>query len=79
MQPVIKVVINDFTDIKTPRFNCLYGTLGILDKLHKTDKPFAGSVHEKRHYISYSLTPIKQIHPEPVRGAGKAGKSGKAE
>ncbi|XP_063673827.1 fatty acid hydroxylase domain-containing protein 2-like [Bolinopsis microptera] len=60
-------------------FNCLYGTLGILDKLHKTDKPFAGSVHEKRHYISYSLTPIKQIHPEPVRGGGKAGKSGKAE
>lgn len=44
-------------------FNCLYGTLGILDKLHKTDRPFAGSVNEKRHYVSFSLKPVKEIFP----------------
>ncbi|XP_063681828.1 fatty acid hydroxylase domain-containing protein 2-like [Bolinopsis microptera] len=56
-------------------FNCMFGTLGILDKLHKTDKPFAGSIHEKRHYISYSLTPIKQILPEPVKRVQQCGKA----
>ena len=48
------------------RFNCWFGTIGILDKLHKTDKPFCGSVQEVRHYVSFSLTPVKEIHPDPA-------------
>jgi hypothetical protein len=54
------------------RFNCLYGTLGILDKLHKTDSPFAGSVNEKRHYVSFSLKPVKEIFPAPMKPEKKA-------
>eukprot|EP00116_Pleurobrachia_bachei_P007535 sb/3467797/ len=46
-------------------FNCWFGTVGILDKLHKTDKPFCGSIQEVRHYVSFSLTPVKEIHPDP--------------
>ena len=51
----------------------MYGTLGILDKLHKTDRPFAGSLNEKRHFISYSLTPVSQIYPDSRKA--EAGKS----
>ena len=55
-----------------PRFNCWFGTLGILDRLHNTDKPFIETVHFERHFISTSLTPVNTLVPAP-------NKSGKDE
>lgn len=46
-------------------FNCWFGTLGILDKLHKTDRPFSESIQGTRHYISFSLTPVSKLNPDP--------------
>ena len=71
------------SNLHSPRFNCWFGTLGILDKLHKTDRPFAGSVQAERHYVSFSLKTMKEIHPEPLKpskaSTSAAGKALKAQ
>ncbi|CAI5443593.1 unnamed protein product [Caenorhabditis angaria] len=43
-------------------FNECFG-LGLLDRLHNTDTTFRKSVEGKRSYMSFKLTPIKQLHP----------------
>ena len=70
---VLHIYSNLNLTVPHPSFNCLFGTLGVLDKLHKTDRPFAGSVNEKRHFVSFSLAPVKDIYPEPLKpGHSKA-------
>jgi len=54
-------------DFHHKSFNCWFGTLGILDRLHKTDKPFVDSIHFERHFISTSLTPVNTLIPAPVK------------
>ncbi|CAI5454112.1 unnamed protein product [Caenorhabditis angaria] len=43
-------------------FNECFG-LGLLDWLHNTDTNFKKSIEAKRSYMSFKLTPIKQLHP----------------
>ena len=67
------------SDTFSHRFNCWYGTLGILDKLHKTDRPFTESIQGKRHFISFSLTPVSKLHPDRADGRAKPSCSAKVE
>jgi len=46
------------------KFTNNFGVLGILDNLHGTDRNFRASKAYERHYMSLSLTPLRQLHPD---------------
>ena len=46
------------------RFNSNFGTLGLLDWLHGTDKGFHDTVQSKRHRTLWSLRPISALFPD---------------
>ena len=60
------------------RFTNNFGVLGILDHLHGTDANFRASKQYERHYMSLSLTPLRQLHPDDPKH-GKSCLSNKAE
>ena len=49
------------------RFNQIFGTLGILDRLHGTDELFRQSRGYERHFLLLGLTPAKELIPEPPK------------
>ena len=46
------------------RFVNNFGVLGILDRLHGTDAIFRASKQYQRHYMSLTLTPLRQVIPD---------------
>lgn len=42
-------------------YNCWFGSFGFLDRLHRTDGSFAGSIEEERNYILFNLIPVSKI------------------
>ena len=58
------------------RFVNNFGVLGILDRLHGTDAMFRASKQYQRHYMSLTMTPLRQLIPdEPKITNGKVDKS----
>lgn len=53
-----------FHDYHHKTFNWNYGTLGILDWLHGTDKQFRPSVQRQRHRTFFSTKPIHILYPD---------------
>eukprot|EP00127_Corallochytrium_limacisporum_P000418 Clim_evm113s11 gene=Clim_evmTU113s11 len=61
---------NEFHDYHHLKFNVNFGTSGILDKLHGTDKHWSGSVQEKRHILLTSFNnSVHDIVPDDVAEA----------
>lgn len=57
---------HDFHHLK---FNQNFGTLGVLDRLHGTDKLFRRSKAYERHILVLGLNPVRQLIPDsPVKG-----------
>ncbi|CAH1799365.1 unnamed protein product, partial [Owenia fusiformis] len=54
----------EYHDFHHLKFNTCYGSLGILDKLHGTDKLFQESVAKDRHKMLTSLTPMYEQVPD---------------
>lgn len=54
----------EFHDFHHLTFNSNFGTLGVLDWFHGTDKGFRGTVQRKRHRTLWSLQPISAIFPD---------------
>lgn len=49
----------------------MFGTLGILDRLHGTDSLFRKSKAHERHFLLLGLTPANQVIPDdPKKGDG---------
>ena len=48
----------------TCRFNNMFGVLGILDRVHGTDNLFRQSKSYERHFLSTSLTPVRELIPD---------------
>lgn len=44
-------------------FNNCFGSLGVLDYLHGTDRQFRKSAAFERHFVSFSLVPLTGRHP----------------
>lgn len=55
------------------RFNNNYGVLGVLDRLHGTDRQFRQTDAYRRHLLLLSLAPL--VAAAPPRGKHWAGKS----
>lgn len=55
------------------RFNNNYGVLGVLDRLHGTDRQFRQTDAYRRHLLLLSLAPL--VAADPPRGKHWAGKS----
>jgi sterol desaturase/sphingolipid hydroxylase (fatty acid hydroxylase superfamily) len=51
-------------DLHHKLFSVNYGVMGWLDALHGTDDKFRGTVHQQRHKVYLSLTPIDVQIPE---------------
>lgn len=54
---------NDFSF----RFNCNYGMLGLLDRLHGTDTLFRNSPQGQRHLMLLSFIPAHEQFPNEVK------------
>lgn len=53
------------------RFNQMFGTLGILDRIHGTDALFRKNKAHERHFLLVGLTPANELIPdEPKKGSG---------
>jgi len=68
---------HDFHHLK---FTNNFGVLGILDRLHGTDTIFRASKQYQRHYMSLTMAPLRQVHPDEAKVKngkiqGKAGVS----
>lgn len=48
------------TVLLSSRFANNYGTIGLLDWLHGTDKEFKSSLAYKRHFVVWGLTPASE-------------------
>lgn len=46
------------------KFNQCYGVLGLLDRLHGTDKLFRNSKAYNRHLVMLNFTPIRELYPD---------------
>ena len=49
------------------RFNWNYGVLGVLDRLHGTDRLFRENEAYKRHNVLLGLTPARQLVPDVAK------------
>ena len=49
------------------RFNQMFGTLGILDRLHGTDELFRQTRAYERHFLLLGLLPVKEMVPDPQK------------
>ncbi|XP_054834091.1 fatty acid hydroxylase domain-containing protein 2 [Eublepharis macularius] len=54
----------EFHDFHHLKFNQCYGVLGVLDRLHGTDRVFKQTKAYKRHFILLSFTPTSESIPE---------------
>ncbi|XP_078687056.1 fatty acid hydroxylase domain-containing protein 2-like [Branchiostoma floridae x Branchiostoma belcheri] len=54
----------EFHDFHHAKFNCNYGTTGLLDWLHGTDTAFRQSTAWKRHRILFGITPLSTSIPD---------------
>ena len=48
----------------------MYGSLGVLDRLHGTDEMFRASKAYERHVLLLGLTPVKSLYPDPPKAKG---------
>lgn len=55
---------HDFHHLK---FNQNFGMLGVLDRLHGTDRQFRNSKVYHRHIMLLSLVPLKQLYPDNLK------------
>lgn len=58
-----------FHDYHHLTYNWNFGTLGILDWLHGTDKQFRHTAQRKRHRFLWSTTPIHELYPDRQRAS----------
>ena len=52
------------------RFNQNYGVMGVLDRLHGTDKAFRRSKSHDRHVVLLGLSSARELYPDPPKGKG---------
>ncbi|KAL7028095.1 hypothetical protein ACKWTF_005719 [Chironomus riparius] len=55
---------SEFHDFHHMKFMECYGKLGLLDRIHNTDKLFRKSIYSYRHRILYSLKSAKEMFPD---------------
>ena len=46
--------------------------MGVLDRLHGTDKLFRQSKNYDRHVVLLGLNPVQQLYPDPPKEKGDA-------
>ncbi|KAF5308269.1 hypothetical protein FQR65_LT06262 [Abscondita terminalis] len=54
----------EFHDYHHLKFNQNYGIIGLMDRIHGTDAQFIKSQEYKRHILSLSLVPPREMYPD---------------